>query len=175
MKTIYLYDLDNTLVNSSHRQHLDDNGDLIVDQWVKDSIPELIKKDTINFPILEILKHTERRSDSLNICITSRVMQKADYDFLDSYDITFDKFLHRGSGMMLHLKSVANSLTDEQLKSVLLENYFRLNNHRAGWGFDDKPYILDVFKRFGFKTVLSDLLLNNDVDYRDVITEIKGI
>ena len=47
MKKIFIFDLDDTVIDSSHRATSDDNYQLDLDAWKKDSTTENIFNDTL--------------------------------------------------------------------------------------------------------------------------------
>ena len=79
-KKLYIFDLDGTVIDSSHRCTLDVNGEFDLKQWIKDSTRENIFNDTL-LPLANFMKKVTREGHYVWVC-TARYMTKSDYDYL---------------------------------------------------------------------------------------------
>ncbi len=76
----FIFDLDDTVIDSSHRQRLLSGGSIDLDYWRAHSTVGLIARDSL-LPLA--VKMQEAIADDLDVWIcTSRVMGAADYAFL---------------------------------------------------------------------------------------------
>lgn len=145
-KILIVWDLDLTLVDSSHRTRIDKNGKFDIDYWIKNSTPEKIKKDTL-LPLVSVYQGF-KNSGFTQILITARVMNEADYEYLRDNNLTFDMILHRENSLEL-----SNVLKSSKIKKFLKE--YQLIPFMA---FDDKQDNLDVFDKHGFRTMSATYL-----------------
>ena len=143
MRFVNVFDLDCTLIDSSHRINksgkLEDGLDL--DYWTDHSIPEFINKDKL-LPLVEVFKEFKKTGFS-NIAVTAREMTNADYEFLVANDLHFDMILHREDSQEL----------DHVLKDRKLCDLFSTTDLKPFLAFDDKQDNLDIFKKFGFTCI----------------------
>ena len=93
---LFIFDLDHTLIDSSHRQLTRPDGSLDLDHWRENCTPEQIFRDTL-LPLGRQVAHYLRHvpAGRINIACTARVMQEADYQMLLSYNLRFDAILSR--------------------------------------------------------------------------------
>ena len=76
-----IFDLDATVIDSSHRQITLPDGSLDLRAWKKNSTYDKVMRDRL----LPLAKHWERIQEKKNVFIavlTARVMADADYDYL---------------------------------------------------------------------------------------------
>ena len=108
----FIYDLDHTVIDSSHRQATLPNGDLDLDHWREHSTPALIARDRL----LPLAKHwrTQRERGCEIVVCTARVMGEADYRYLADRGLVWDAMLSRIEG---------DSTPDALLKERALRNY----------------------------------------------------
>lgn len=176
MKWLNIFDLDDTLVDSSHRSKYFEDGTLDISHWKLNSTKDNIFNDVVYSDMFEIFKYLYHRDDCLVVAVTSRVLSEHDIEYLHSKGIFFNDYLHRDSGMLLDSKHLQFILKDYELKGVLLTNYFKLNqiqNENIGYGFDDKQHNLDVFEKFKFR-VINPIDVNSGLlKYTDVINKIE--
>lgn len=140
-KMVVLFDLDGTLIDSSHRVRYKNNGEFDLDYWIETSKKwEKVKKDKL-LPLAELYKEFKKTGFSL-ICVTARNMQEADFRYLKENELEFEMILHRGDSLEL----------DEVLKSQKLKAFFEENDRIPFMAYDDKQENLEVFDKFGFRT-----------------------
>lgn len=97
IKKIKIYDLDGTLIDSSHRYRTDETGKRIdLDYWRKNETPEKIMQDKF-LALKSWLDIDLKRRDTYVIFATARACIKGDtnYQFLQKHGIMPDKFIHR--------------------------------------------------------------------------------
>ena len=87
---LYIYDLDGTVIDSSHRL-----GDGSLDDWFANNTPDMISKDGL-LPLAEHLQQRNERGDETMVC-TSRQMTDADYEFVVE-NLNPIYILHRAHG-----------------------------------------------------------------------------
>ena len=92
----YIFDLDHTVVDSSHRQATRPDGSLDLDHWREHSTPALIEKDTL-LPLAHQWRKAHRKGATIIVC-TARVMSPADYRYLTSRGLFADTVISRQEG-----------------------------------------------------------------------------
>lgn len=95
IKKIKIYDLDGTLIDSSHRYRTID-GKIDLQHWRDNDTPENVKNDTF-LDLFEWLKIDLERNDTFVIFATARACVENDhnYEFLRTHNIFPDMFIHR--------------------------------------------------------------------------------
>lgn len=138
---VNIFDLDCTLIDSSHR--LNEFGDVSqgidLDYWIKNSTYDKIMQDKL-LPLVHLFKEFQK-TEFTNIAVTAREMLLPDYEFLKMHGLDFTMILHRGSSTEL----------DHVLKEKHLMDLFESGDYLPFLAFDDKPENLEVFEKFGFK------------------------
>ena len=76
---IRIYDLDGTIIDSSHRARHDQNGKLDLDHWKENNTKENIFQDEL-LPMFWQLVADYKNGDYIILC-TAREMGKWDYEF----------------------------------------------------------------------------------------------
>ena len=141
----FIYDLDHTLLDSSHRQATLPNGDLDLAHWIENSTPEKVMRDSL----LPLAYHAKRNMGRCEvIACTARVMGAADYELLLSHGLIFDRILSRPTGV---------TVSDAKLKAALLwqdaaeqgQNFYRYA--RQSLVFDDNENVNIALTSFGFR------------------------
>ena len=112
---IRIYDLDGTIIDSSHRARHDKNGKLDLDHWKRNNTKENIFKDDL-LPMYWQLVGDYKRGDHIILC-TAREMGKWDYEYLHQMGIYYDRILSRPTGV---------ETADWKLKKKLLNPFFNL-------------------------------------------------
>ncbi len=93
---LYIYDLDDTTVDSSHRQRKNADGSIDLAHWFANNTPDKIAQDSL-LPLAEHLQQRNKRGDATMVC-TSRQMTEADYQFLKDKKINPAFILSRKHG-----------------------------------------------------------------------------
>jgi hypothetical protein len=108
----FIYDLDHTVIDSSHRQLTLADGSLDLAHWIENNTPEKIARDRL----LPLAKHwrTQRERGAEIVVCTARVMGEADYRYLADHGLRFDGMICRTEG---------DTSPDAILKERGLRNY----------------------------------------------------
>ncbi len=138
---INIFDLDATLIDSSHRINKDGNidGGLNLSYWLEHNTKENIMNDKL-LPLVNLFKEFQK-TNFTNIAVTARVMSDDDFEFLHINGLHFNMILHRENSIEL----------DHILKEKKLQELFSNENYMPFLAFDDKAENLEVFSKFGFK------------------------
>ncbi len=112
MSIQFIFDLDHTVIDSSHRQSTLADGSLDLAHWIEHNTPELIAQDKL-LPLADQMRKAHAKGAKIIIC-TARVMQDADFEFLANNNLPFHVCLSRGMG---------DSSADTVLKEKLLKSY----------------------------------------------------
>ena len=95
-KPIFIFDLDGTTIDSSHRFTGTAEGKVDLAKWIEDSTRENIFKDTL-LPLAKFMKSLMRQNANVWIC-TARNMKQDDFDFLAYHGIKAKTILCRKDG-----------------------------------------------------------------------------
>lgn len=119
---VYIYDLDGTVIDSSHRRRFDTEGNLRLSYWKSHNT----RKDIFGDSLLPLAKHMKKKmlSNVVLIC-TARQISQNDLDFLESNGLRFDHILSRKNNDM----TADHILKYDQLKKFLKDNPY-LNDKR---------------------------------------------
>ena len=151
----FIFDLDHTLIDSSHRQLTRADGSLDLTHWRENCTRDAISRDSL-LPLARECR--QLIADNANvIACTARVMSPADYDFLKVHGLEFDAILSRPVGC---------NDSDHLLKEWLLRDYantlglsFRRFARGSGM-LDDNANVLAHLKSLGFHC-MNAISLNN--------------
>ena len=108
----FIYDLDHTVIDSSHRAATLPDGSINLDHWREHSTPELIARDRL-LPLAKHWRIQRARGAEIVVC-TARVMGEADYRYLADNGLHFDGMISRTEG---------DTSPDAILKERGLRNY----------------------------------------------------
>ena len=140
----YIFDLDHTVVDSSHRQATRPDGSLDLDHWKANSTPAMIERDTL-LPLAHEWRKIYRKGAGIIVC-TARVMSPADYRYLTSRGLFADTVISRQEG---------DRTPDDLLKLRGLKSY--CSRERISWRrfcktavmFDDNKSVLQTLQANG--------------------------
>ena len=93
----FIFDLDHTVVDSSHRQATRPDGSLDLDHWREHSTTELIERDTL-LPLADEWRKIQRKANAKIIVCTARVMGPADYFYFGSRGLLAETIISRKEG-----------------------------------------------------------------------------
>lgn len=94
----FIFDLDHTVVDSSHRQATRPDGSLDLDHWREHSTAKLIERDTL-LPLAHEWRKIQRRPHGAKIVVcTARVMGPADYFYFSSRGLFAETIISRREG-----------------------------------------------------------------------------
>tara|TARA_R110001583_G_scaffold84535_2_gene222281 strand:- start:212 stop:655 length:444 start_codon:yes stop_codon:yes gene_type:complete len=112
---IYIYDLDMTVIDSSHRRKYNQNGDFRLSYWRDHNT----RKDIFGDSLLPLAKHLKKKIlDNVVLICTAREISQDDLDFLEMNGIRFDHMIARKKGDMT---------ADHILKYNALKEFFSDN------------------------------------------------
>ena len=141
----YIFDLDHTVIDSSHRQLTRPDGSLDLDAWRTNCTAEKINADTL-LPIAKIMRSAYARGHNVIVC-TARVLSRHDLTYLADNNLHYHVMLSRADG---------DNTGDALLKRRALLSHFR-GQPVARWArrsvfFDDNQGVLDMAKSLGIMT-----------------------
>jgi len=96
-KPIAFFDLDGTVIDSSHRQLSLPDGSIDLDHWREHCTPEQIERDSL-LPLANYWKDLHAKNTHSIVICTARVMGGADFNFLQNHGLHFDAALYRSAG-----------------------------------------------------------------------------
>jgi len=137
---IRIYDLDGTIIDSSHRAKYDDNGKLDLDHWRENNTKENIFKDDL-LPMYWQLVADYKNGDIIILC-TARELNKWDWEYIHSMGIYYDYVKSRPIG---------ETMSDWKLKRNLLNPFFNLKPFQklAKYFYDDNENNLAQLSNMG--------------------------
>ena len=127
----YIFDLDHTVIDSTHRQLTKADGSLDLAHWIENCNKEKIMADTL-LPLARTMRERIAQGQEVIIC-TARVMGEHDYQFLKDHGLFVPDILSRKMG---------NHKGDAQLKELALRMYAR-NTGRSWARFSRNACIYD--------------------------------
>lgn len=152
---IKIFDLDGTVIDSTHRQTYREDGTLSISTWRENNTPELIAQDKL-LPLAKQMRTAYNRGDYVIIC-TAREISGADYDFLRLHDLKFNAIVSR-----------TNDLPDAAMKLYGLHKLCR--QLRVSWArfckaaimYDDNLSVIEGLTAEGIK-VYNATTLNKEL------------
>ena len=143
---LFIFDLDGTAIDSSHRQNTLPDGSLNLDAWRENSTPEMVARDTL-LPLGEGWKAGLTGKIAI---ITARVLTHADYAFLRNNGLHYDFIYSRPEGDMMPdaiLKRMAlYELCKDLGRSMVYLRQFAIF-------FDDNASVRKMADKLGIATV----------------------
>jgi FMN phosphatase YigB (HAD superfamily) len=153
MKSTFIFDLDHTLIDSSHRQLTLADGSLDLANWIDNCTREKIFADTIITPMFEqfcALKRLQKMVGISVIACTARVMSDHDHDYLLKNGLHFDAVLSRPIGC----KDSDHLLKERLLRNHAFFNGFKFEKFaRISTMVDDNLKVLSHLRTLGFHTI----------------------
>ena len=142
-----IWDLDGTVIDSSHRYSTLANGDIDLPRWIADNTRENIERDSL-LPLSELMKSNHRLGDTVIIC-TARVLGVWDKVFLAEHGIKAHFVLSRALG--------DNRGDADMKRQKLLALFADLQIPFARWTrnatfYDDNQGVLNMAERLGIRT-----------------------
>lgn len=157
MKRVIIFDLDETLINSSHRTPNHPDGTLDLEKYFQMKNRENIFKDSL-LPLAEIFKKLCRKENYIVIC-TARAMNQDDYDFLNHHGLEFHSIMCRpANGSENHIKDAI--LKSRKIKRLL--NLKQFANLPAIM-FDDAKPVISAIRKLGIP-VLNAVKVNEKLE-----------
>jgi hypothetical protein len=116
---ISIYDLDGTIIDSSHRATHDEEGNIDLENWKAKSTKDFIFQDSLMPLYTQLVK--DYKNGNLVILCTAREFSKWDWEFLHIHNIYYDRVISRPKG---------NITTDWKLKENQLRYLFQLPQYK---------------------------------------------
>jgi len=137
---ICIYDLDGTVIDSSHRATHDEKGNINLADWKAKSTKDLIFKDSL-MPLYCQLQEDYKNGDMVILC-TARELGKWDLEYIHFHNIYYDKIISRPKG---------NQTADHLLKKAQCRYLFNLPQYKQSekWFFDDNEANLNALCDLG--------------------------
>lgn len=114
-----IFDLDHTVIDSSHRQATLADGSLDLAHWFENNTPEKIALDKL-LPLAQSMRQIYAAGHTVIVCTARSIetpeIQEAHDDFFVNNNLPFHVFLNREPG---------NMESDASLKVRLLNDYFK--------------------------------------------------
>lgn len=138
--TDFIFDLDGTVIDSTHRAVTRADGSFSLSSWRMNSTPENVMRDTL-LPLAEYWRAMRQAGSQIVVC-TARVMAAADYAFLAKHGLHFDKCISR--------RGERDTRPDARLKAQEL-SWIRKPDRWVM--FDDNDSVREAVSRMGIKCV----------------------
>jgi hypothetical protein len=140
-----IFDLDGTVIDSTHRQATKADGSLDLDHWFANNTADKIMADSL-LPLADSMRAVMAAGHKVVVC-TARAIQPADKLFLAVNRLAYDALLHR---------EIGNMESDSSLKIRLLETYFISEGFNCAADakaimFDDNLKVIDAMLSIGIK------------------------
>jgi len=116
---ICIYDLDGTIIDSSHRATHDEKGNIDLKGWKEKSTKDFIFQDSL-MPLYTQLVKDYKNGHMVIIC-TARELGKWDYEYINMHNIYYDRIISRPKG---------NTTIDWKLKQNQLRYLFTLPQYK---------------------------------------------
>lgn len=138
--SIQIYDLDGTIIDSSHRARHDKNGKLDLEYWIENNTKENIFKDDL-LPMYAQLVRDYKQGEIVVIC-TARELGKWDLEYIHSMGIYYDYIISRPKG---------ETTVDDVLKARQLRHFWNLKQFKnlLKYFYDDNDENLIAISKLG--------------------------
>jgi hypothetical protein len=147
---LYIFDLDHTVIDSSHRQITRADGSLDLNAWRLNCTKKQINRDSL-LPLARFMRRAIADPNTQTAICTARVLSKHDYNFLAEKGLVTDYILARFEG---------DNRADDEMKYTKIWNLLTsLKIPRARWKisatlFDDNQQVLKMAtNRLGINAV----------------------
>ena len=139
---IHIFDLDGTVIDSSHRQNYDlKTGALNLEHWRENSTREKIMGDSL-MPLADYWRSLLTETNDYVMVCTARVCTEHDLEFLNIHGLYAQKIFSRKEG---------DSSRDFDLKVRQLNPYLQLNQFRNQTAimYDDNQSVRNAVGKIG--------------------------
>lgn len=146
--TMIIFDLDHTVIDSSHRQLTLPCGKLDLAHWIENSTYDKVMADSL-LPLAQTMQRATRNNHSM-VC-TARVLGAADFDFLIHHKLinAHTPILSRPEGVTLGDADLKEHLVNAwcNARGLVTETFAR-----GAMFIDDNHAVLERVKGMGFNT-----------------------
>ena len=138
--TICIYDLDGTIIDSSHRATHDEEGNIDLANWIENSTKDLINQDLL-MPLYAQLVADYKNGNMVILC-TARNLGVYDWEYIHAMGIYYDRVISRPK---------YNMTRDCILKQSQLRYLFNLPQYKDNKKifYDDNQSNLDLVGELG--------------------------
>jgi len=157
MKKIKIYDLDGTVIDSTHRYQVKNNK-IDLDYWVENDKPDKIQQDKL-LPLAKKMMQDINNPEIYVIAATARACKKndANYKFLRDNGLFPQKFVHRQGrddmrgGAALKIKAIKPLLNLKPFKDCSIYIYE-----------DNKTYLKDLATAFSATHTVTSIFVQSE-------------
>lgn len=143
IKTV-IFDLDDTVLSSKHRQKYFDNGDLDLNHWREFSTYENIMQDK-TLPLANVWREMYNKGFKI-IVLTARVMGAADFHVLEKHGLKYHKMLSRNGISTQHFNLTDSLYKLRHVKKAKIDV-------KTSIMFDDNAKVKSVLREHGLKVL----------------------
>ena len=138
-KKIVIFDLDETVIDSSHRTPNKPDGTLDLNKYFELKNRENIFKDSL-LPLAAKMKDLYASGEYHVVICTARHMDEDDFDFLEHHGLKYHEIFERGNVRKAH----HYNLPDAEYKTKMLKKY----KNTPYTFFDDARPVVDTFSTY---------------------------
>jgi hypothetical protein len=154
MKDLVIFDLDQTVICSKHRQLTREDGSLDLAHWIENCTREKILADSL-LPLAELWYVVQAQALQYTIAVlTARVIGEHDLDFLAKNNLLFDYFFSRDGD--------TDTRRDSDLKRDKLVPFLSELKPRRTFLLDDNDGVLAMAASLGL-VALDSKIINHDL------------
>jgi phosphoglycolate phosphatase-like HAD superfamily hydrolase len=147
IKTVHIFDMDGTIVNSEHRYRLGEDGKIDLAHWIENCKPEMIEKDTL-LPHAALYKALLIDPTAYVVIATARYMTDADFEFVDENLGMPNKFVYR------HAENTHMKGADIKIAGLrFLNNLKQFKNAIRYFYEDNKEYLFPVAEKINAQAI----------------------
>ena len=154
-KAIVIFDLDETIVDSSHRTPNNPDGTLDLNGYFLNKTRENIFKDKL-LPLANKMKEMYDSGYFHIVVCTARHMDADDFDFMEFHGLKYHEIFHRGNVRKPH----HTGLPDAAFKTKQLKKY----KNTPYTFYDDAAPIIDTFSKYPNVNMIDAKSANSAVD-----------
>lgn len=137
-----IFDLDGTVIDSSHRQLAKPDGSLDLDKWIENSTFEKVMQDKV-LPLAKLWGEALSAGHIVAIC-TARVLATADHIFLSKHGL----FAHR-----IFSRPLGDTRRDHVIKVQQLSAFLVEDDVTDAVMYDDNADVRDAVSQLGVAVV----------------------
>ena len=144
MKKIFIFDLDETVIDSAHRTPNNPDGTLNLPAYMERHTPENVARDTL-LPLARVMQRLKWAGAEIWI-LTARDMLPCDYEFLQRHNITATKIMSRDRAKPKHYACKDGDYKRRWIQPLLNLRQFAKAHFIV---FDDAAPVLSVMRKLG--------------------------
>jgi FMN phosphatase YigB (HAD superfamily) len=149
MKTVLIFDLDETVIDSRHRTPNNPDGTLNLAGYIANHTRENVMRDTL-LPLARVMREAYSVGHYVIVC-TARDMKQADYDFLALHGLKYHKIMSRDT--VRHPSHYR--LSDGAYKARWLRGFLNLRQFAKSTVvmFDDAKPVKATLRKLGIRVL----------------------